>query len=147
MHDDVIKWSHFPRCWPFVQGIHRSPVNSAHKGQWRLALMLSLIWAWLNGWVNNGGAGDLRRHRAHYDVTVMDQRVLRGASFIFFNITVTVTWASRRLKSPANWLFINSLFKLSTKDTAQFCITDSLVMRIHWWPRDRGPAMSLLPDT
>ena len=31
-HDDVIKWKHFPRYWPFVGGIHRSPVNSPHKG-------------------------------------------------------------------------------------------------------------------
>ena len=23
-HDDVIKWKHFPRYWPFVRGIHRS---------------------------------------------------------------------------------------------------------------------------
>ena len=38
-HDDVIKWKHFPRYWPFVRGIHRSPVNSPHKGQWRGALM------------------------------------------------------------------------------------------------------------
>ena len=28
LHDDVIKWKHFPRNWPFVRGIHRSPVNS-----------------------------------------------------------------------------------------------------------------------
>ena len=41
-HDDVIKWKHFPRYWSFVQGIHRSPVNSPHTGQWRGALMLSL---------------------------------------------------------------------------------------------------------
>ena len=34
-HDDVIKWKHFRRYWPFVWGIHRSPVNSPHKGQWR----------------------------------------------------------------------------------------------------------------
>ena len=27
-HDDVIKWKHFPCYWPFVRGIHRSPVNS-----------------------------------------------------------------------------------------------------------------------
>ena len=53
-------------------GIHRSPVNSSHKGQWRGALMFSLICAWINGWVNNLEAGDLRRHRAHYDVIVMD---------------------------------------------------------------------------
>ena len=69
-HDDVIKWKHFPRYWPFVRGIQRSPVNSPHKGQWRGALMFSLICVWINGWVNNREAGDLRRHRAHYDVTV-----------------------------------------------------------------------------
>ena len=42
-HDDVIKWKHLSRYWPFVRGIHRSPVNSTHKGQWRGALMFSLI--------------------------------------------------------------------------------------------------------
>ena len=42
-HDDVIKWKHFPRYWPFVRGIHRWPVNSPHKGQWRGAFMFSLI--------------------------------------------------------------------------------------------------------
>ena len=26
---------------------------------------------WINGWVKNNKAGDLRRHRAHYDVIVM----------------------------------------------------------------------------
>ena len=70
-HDDVIKWKHFPRYWPFVRGIHRSPVNSPHKGQWRGALMFSLIYVWINGWINNREAGDLRRHRAHFDVIVM----------------------------------------------------------------------------
>ena len=72
-HDDVSKWKHFPRYWPFVRGIHQSPVNSPHKGQWRRALMFSLICAWINGWVNNCEAGDLRHHRAHYDVIVMKQ--------------------------------------------------------------------------
>ena len=57
--------------WPFVRGIHRWPVNSLHKGQWRGALMRSFICAWIYGWVNNREAGDLRRHPAHYDVTVM----------------------------------------------------------------------------
>ena len=70
-HDDVIKWKHFPRYWPFVRGIHRSPVNSPHKGQWRGALMFTLTCARINGWVNNRDAGDLRRYRAHYDVIVM----------------------------------------------------------------------------
>ena len=70
-HDDVIQWKHFPRYWPFVRGIHRSPVKSPHKGQWRGALKFSLICVWINGWVNNRKAGDLRCHRAHYDVIVM----------------------------------------------------------------------------
>ena len=70
-HDDVIKWKHFPRYWPFVGGIHRSPVNSPHKGQRRGALTFSLICSWINGWVNTRDAGDLRRHRVHYNVIVM----------------------------------------------------------------------------
>ena len=71
-----MKWKHFPRYWPFVWGIHWSPVNSPHKGQWRGALMFSLTCAWINSWVNNGEAGDLRRHHAHYDVIVMNKSAL-----------------------------------------------------------------------
>ena len=70
-HDDVIKWKHFPRYWPFVWGIHRSPVNSRHKGQWRGAFMFFHDLRPNNDWVNNREAGDLRRYRAHYDVIVM----------------------------------------------------------------------------
>ena len=74
LHDDVIKWKNFQRYWPFVRGTHRSPVNCQHKGQWRGALMFSLICACMNDWVTNREAGDLRRHRIHYDVTVMELR-------------------------------------------------------------------------
>ena len=56
---------------PFVRRVHWSPADSLHKGQWRKALMLSFICAWTNGWANNQETGDLRRHSAHYDVTVM----------------------------------------------------------------------------
>ena len=42
----------FPRYWPFVRGIHRSP-------------------PWMNGWVNNREANDLRRHRTYYEVIVL----------------------------------------------------------------------------
>ena len=47
------------------------PVNSPHKGQWRGALMFTLIYARINGWVNTREAGDLRRYGPHYDVIVM----------------------------------------------------------------------------
>ena len=69
--DDVIKWKLFPCYWPFVWGIHQSAVNSLHKGQWRRALMFSLICTQIDEWVNNGEAGDLRWHRFLYDVIVM----------------------------------------------------------------------------
>ena len=60
------------------------PVNSPHKGQWRWALMFSLICAGINDWVNNRKVGDLRRHRSHYDVNVM----------IFFNRSYFEVWGS-----------------------------------------------------
>ena len=62
--------------------IRRLPVNSPHKGQWRGALVFALICAWTNGWVNNRDAGDLRRHRARYGVTVMYIYVQRQPHWI-----------------------------------------------------------------
>ena len=80
--------------------IRRSPVNSPHKGQWRGALIFSLICAWINAWVNNREAGDLRRHRAHYDVIVMNiytlSKILLCGHRNYFHstdaITSTVDW-------------------------------------------------------
>ena len=60
-----------PRYWPFVRGIHRSPVDSLHKGQWHAALIFSLICSWTNGYANNRDVGDLRLHLVYHDVTVM----------------------------------------------------------------------------
>ena len=84
-HDDIIKWKHFPRYWPLVQGIHFSLVNSPHKGQWRGALMFSLIWIWTDGWVNNRDAGDLGCYRTHYDITCYNtvQYILMSPSYLF----------------------------------------------------------------
>ena len=94
VHDDVIKWKLFPRNWPFVRGIHRSPMNSPHKGQWRRALIFSLIW--INGWVNNRGVGDLRRHRAHFDVIVMYVAPLITWRIMF-------TWTSDYICTWSHW--------------------------------------------
>ena len=71
IHEDVIKWKHFPRHWPFVRGIHRSPVNSPHTKVTRSFDVFFDLRIWISGWVNNGEAGDLRRHCAYYDVIVM----------------------------------------------------------------------------
>ena len=68
-------WRHqietFSALLAFMRGIHRSSVNSPHKGQWHGALMFSLICAWINSWVNNREAGDLRRLRTRDGVIVM----------------------------------------------------------------------------
>ena len=72
---DTSCWRHqmetFSASLAICAGNSTVPVNSPHKGQWRRNLMFSLIRVWINGWINNHEAGDLRRYRAHYDVTVM----------------------------------------------------------------------------
>ena len=84
-YDDVIKWKHFPRYWPIVRGIHRSPMDSPHKSPRRRALMLSLLCTWTNGSASNRNPGGLRRHCAHYDVIVMKayQRQLNEWRHVF----------------------------------------------------------------
>ena len=77
-HDDAMKWNIF-RVTGHCAGNSPIPVNSPHKGQWRGALMFSLICVWINDWVNNSEAGDLTRHRAHYDVTVMEASSEHGS--------------------------------------------------------------------
>ena len=63
-HDDVIKWKHFPRYWPFVA------TKTSDAELW----CFSLICVWMNGCVNNREAGDLRRYRVRYDVGIMKIR-------------------------------------------------------------------------
>ena len=158
-HDDVIKWKHFPRYWPFVRGIHRSPVDSPHKGHWCGVLMFSLICAWTNGWVNNRDAGDLRRHCAHYDVTVISN-IIAGTSAgalqspaervesvtIRLEITLTSQWARWRLKSPASrlftQLFIQTQIKENTKAPCHWPLcgefTGDRWVKMAKWPEIKG---------
>ena len=72
------------------------------KDQWRGALMFSLICAWLNGWVNYGDAGDLRRHRAHYDVVVrtVHQRKLNGWLFLTSALVCVCHWIRAWAERP-----------------------------------------------
>ena len=70
-HDDVVKWKHYPRYWPFGRGIHWSPMDSTHKGQWRGALMFLWSAPKGNGWANNRDTDDLDSNRLHYNVNPM----------------------------------------------------------------------------
>ena len=121
-----IKCKHFPHYWPFVRGIPRSPVNSPHKGQWHGALMFSLICVWINGWVKNREAGDLRHHHAHYDVTVMGQIWMAKSISIFCYVSLKVCVANFQIDANSkSMLLINrqtsvSLYMLFKQTLLQF---------------------------
>ena len=112
-----MKWNNFPRYWPLVRGIHRCPVNSPHKVQWRGVLIFSLICLGINGWVNNREAGDLRRYGAHYDVSVM----MKGSRFIFPRIIIwcrVVVSTNQRyflVKSPIRFPSCLALINLTSR--------------------------------
>ena len=63
--DDVIKWKHQSRYWPFVTG--GFPFQRPVTGD----LMFSLICAGTNVCASNRDAGDLRHRCSHFDFTVM----------------------------------------------------------------------------
>ena len=89
-HDDVIKWKHFrvtgPLCGEFI-GLSEFPTQRPVAR----TLMFSLICVWINGWVNNREAGDLRRHWGRCDVIVMIQGWGFGVTYIR---GLTVCWQS-----------------------------------------------------
>ena len=94
-------------------------VNSPHKGQWRGALMFSMVCALINSWVNNREVGDLRRHRTHYDVIVMSifycnslpQNIMSqstdGSDFLFCRLLWSTTIST--ILSTARDAYIDSI--------------------------------------
>ena len=125
-HDDVIQWKYFSRDWPFVSGIHRWPVDSLHKGQWRGALMFSLISVWTNGYVNSRDAGDLRRHRGslwrHYNGFVIHDLIMISRWFHQWNRNDILIESQAALwvvilttsctESHASDIYVSSLMKI-----------------------------------
>ena len=99
VYDDIIKWKYFLCYSPFVRGIHRSPVDSPHKGQWRGTFMFSLICVWTNDWTSNRDAGDLRHHSTQCDVTVMIRYWLVAENFRTSSCIHEVLWICQFDKS------------------------------------------------
>ena len=157
-HDDVIKWRHFPRYWPFVRGIHRSPVNSPHKGQWRGALMFSLICARINRWTNNRKAGDLRRCRSHCDVIVM-YICWRSGTIKHRSTANTISYTRSQLTISHQWHYnerngvsshrrldclLNCFFRRPIQSKYQSSASLAFFRGIHRWPVNsphKGPVM------
>ena len=122
-----------------------------HKGQWRGALMLSLINAWRNGWANNRDAGDLKRHRTNYDV-IVKYLILSGPAYRdrdywfwlpwMFMVVYwcgqyrDVKWASWRFKSPATRLSLHRLVQTFNRENVKAPNCCPFVRRIHRLPVD-----------
>ena len=115
-HADVIKWSHFRVTGTFVWGIHRSVVNFPHKGQWRGALMFSLIYAWTNGWVNHREAGDLRHHLAYFNVTVMDATAEVHWNQLKMSVA-KICLKNYSCKNIVTWVLSKNIFQLIEANT------------------------------
>ena len=129
VHDDAIKWKHFLHDWPFVRGIHRSPVDSPHKGQWRGALMVYLICTWTNGRANKRDASDLRCHRAHYDVTVIN---------CFVVDSVTISCMKQDISPKIIWI-LHVFIKIMTSSF----ITSQVQLPLPWYLTRDSIGMSI----
>ena len=141
LHDDVIKWKHFPRYWPFVRGIHRRPVNSPHKGPVTRSFDVFFDLRPINAWVNNSKAGDLRRNHAHYDVTVMISKLKPFVTTVICHNTITIIktlqlWQVRIFFSNTNLRYY-SIYFVYTMSCVYSC-TDNTVTHVNtvtaMWP-------------
>ena len=102
-------WRHqmetFPRYWPFVRGIHWSPVNSPQKVQWRWVFMFYLICTWTNSLANNGDAGDsLQWHHNERD----------GVSIISLTIVYSTVYSGAdqgKHKNFASLAFVRGIYR------------------------------------
>ena len=109
------KWNHFPRYWPFLRGIHRSPVDYPNNGHWRRALMFSLICAWKRDWANNQDTSDLRRHCPHYDVAVM---VYRWFALMYHDVVLQKAKSTKNANISRTW---GKLLKAEYENLAFIC--------------------------
>ena len=122
LHDNVIKREHFPRFCLFVRGVHRSPVNSIHKGQWRGALMCSLICAWINIWLNNRKAGETPPCSLWRHCNVKPNNRLTNDCLICVHcVKYLLHLFSERNRLLSYWLKLSTISKGNTEKADIFC--------------------------
>ena len=101
-----------------MQGIHLSPVDSPHKGQWCGAFVFSLICTLTNGWINNQDPGDLRLHHTYYDISVMKfigppirSRCFTASLHLFPCFSIKTVFLGRRIITIKIWWSLSSMGK------------------------------------
>ena len=114
-YDDVIKRKHFPRYWPFVREIHRSPLDSHNKGQWRRDGFFDLH---QNKRLNKQS----RRRLIETQSRSLWRHCNTTHSLRDYFARIDVTWGSRCLISPADPLF-----------TMNRMVTHKKVGLMDWW--------------
>ena len=122
------------------------------KGQWCRALIFSLICVWINSWVNNDEAGDLRRHSAHYDVTVMQVMLKMPILDVSLKISNLIfqpplPGANKLIRCHVGLFFLCSLtlgkFALNFKSVIFKHIIYSLCF---WWVAQRHMSCDFMDD-
>ena len=98
-----------------------------HKGQLGEALMYSLIYAWTNRWASNPDAGDLRRHGAHYDVTIR----VNGLSCLFFFVIEEIRWTARSIKCTIRLWYAVPNMDIYAVELAIFLLTSLLLITFY----------------
>ena len=108
-------------------GISWSQVNPKHKRRWREALTFPLICAWIDGWFNNRDAGDLRRHRAHYDAIVKGVATLisRACSW---------QWNLYALKMMGTEIRYFEMCIIWLNDLLKCFLMKDKKVPVFWWP-------------
>ena len=141
IHESQSWWRHqmetFSALLALCTGNSPVPVNSPHKGQWRGAVMFSLIYAWINDGVNNREAGDLRRHRGHYDVNVMMLERVKIS---------TKPQRKLNIKDSVALCLFDCLFRLAPMKTSKLRIVDPLLADGFPWQKASNAETIACPD-
>ena len=110
-YDDVIAWERFPVNWSSARGIHRPPAGSHTKGQWRGALVFSLMWDWTNSWTIGGVTCDFRYHevmwwRCNVQLKTKRSTLLALCAWLY---SPRIKWK----RFPRAWPFVKGIHRSS----------------------------------
>ena len=99
--------------------------------------MFSLICVWINDWVNNREAGDLRRYRAYYDVIVMNTAVADGLiPYVASASTAEIVCAGYKTT-----VFYRKRFELLFTDILLLVTHRKYKYFLHYWNRFSAKAL------
>ena len=108
-------WKRFPHYWSFAWWRHQMEtfyalLTPCAENQFPAqrpvtrSFGIFFICAWTNSWASNGDAGDLRLHRAHFDVIVMGRRITPERIAAMYSTDVSVFLSlNKLLNEQASW--------------------------------------------